>query len=160
MTEDWRDIPGYEGTYQISNLGRIRKIMVRKSHLDSRGRPRMILSKGGKTKNFPVSVLVALAFKGPRPSGTYVCHNDGDCTNNSADNLRYDTPKANSEDRAKHGRTVRGEKHSTSKLTESDVMEIRRLLDAGESQVTVSKRYGVSQSLVSSIGRREIWTHV
>lgn len=158
--EEWRDIPGYEGLYQVSNLGQVRKMLIRKSHLDNRGRPRMILSKNGETTNFPLSNLVAAAFHGPRPEGQYVCHGDGNPKNNQASNLRYDTPKANSADRELHGRTVRGEAQPLSKLTEAQVRSIREAFKTGARQMELAQKYGVSQSLISAITRGEIWSHV
>lgn len=43
------------------------------------------------------------AFVGPCPEGMEVCHNNGDCTDNRLENLRYDTKSANMLDRVRHG---------------------------------------------------------
>lgn len=94
MNEQWKDIKGYEGIYEISNLGMIR----RKAFLSSDGKQiksRMIqgkivcLAKGKKTENRRRWQLVAEAFV-PKPDGKRILqHIDGDESNNRADNLRW-----------------------------------------------------------------------
>ena len=118
--EEWRPVVGYEGFYEVSNLGRVRSLdrvidhgrngstnlrgrilsasVPDKKHYSSVG-----LSAGGAYRHAMVHTLVATAFIGPRPIGMECCHNDGDKNNNRADNLRWDTPSANQLDRRKHG---------------------------------------------------------
>lgn len=108
--EVWRPIVGFEGRYEVSSFGRVRGL-PRVVHFTSKWgtaasyfinggiiKPRSI--KGGYLgvclcqdgQNWKhIAHLVAAAFIGPRPPGNDVCHNDGNCTNNHADNLRYDT---------------------------------------------------------------------
>ena len=54
----------------------------------------------------------------------------------------------------------RGSRHGLAKLTEPDVIEIRRRAAAGEMQRDLAAHYGVSQSTVSRIIARGIWIHV
>lgn len=133
-TEAWRDIPGYEGSYQASSLGRVRSLtrMVELNNEWAKERwqygkvlrpasggvaggkpdPRLsvVLRKDGKSRTFRVHVLVALAFHGERPPGYDVAHNNGDNTDNRAVNLRYATRSENEQDKFKHGtRAVRTE---------------------------------------------------
>lgn len=116
MREEWRYVAGYEGLYEVSNLGRVRST----ERLDSLGRPcrsvelrpdirpsghlRVTFSRDGSVRRFWVHRLVLDAFVGPRPKGTEGCHNDGDPTNNCVENLRWDTKSANALDRVRHGR--------------------------------------------------------
>lgn len=58
------------------------------------------------------------------------------------------------------GRGVRGELNYHSKLTESDVREIRLAVSSGEWQYVVAARYGICQSAVSAIVSRKNWSHV
>lgn len=118
-TERWIDIPGYVGTYQVSDMGRVRsldrEIMRRngrpqwwagrllKPGYGNRGHPWVNLCIEGKPKSVYVHALVLLAFVGPRPEGLQCCHNDGNPLNNVPDNLRYDTIVANRQDSIKHG---------------------------------------------------------
>lgn len=121
-SEQWRPVVGYEGLYEVSDHGRVRSLdrqvlhkgklinlrgCIRKlgpSHPD--GRLGLTLYRGTDTRRlWQVSVLVARAFIGPPPSpGMYVCHNDGDPTNNVPTNLRYDTQSGNMFDKVAHGR--------------------------------------------------------
>jgi hypothetical protein len=101
MKEVWKDVVGYEGRYEVSSLGRLRgPRTTTKGIPGSRGYYQVFLrekgARAGKTKN--IHVLVAEAFLGPRPDGMHVCHADGDKSNNTLENLRYDTPKNNWED--------------------------------------------------------------
>jgi hypothetical protein len=109
MEEIWKDVVGYEGRYEVSSLGRLRgPRKTTKGIPGSRGYYQVFLrSESGKgiTKN--IHVLVAEAFLGSRPEGMHVCHSDGDKSNNSLKNLRYDTPKNNWEDFRKNpGKTT------------------------------------------------------
>lgn len=70
----------------------------------SDGRKRYSLKRvDGKLIRRYGSYFVLLAFVGPRPDGMEACHGDGDCTNDSADNLRWDTHSSNMYDRKRHG---------------------------------------------------------
>lgn len=118
MTEEWRDIPGYEGYYQVSDLGNVRSLdrwvagprgrdVFVPSRVISQKRngpyPQVGLFKDGTRRHLTTHVLVALVFIGARPEGMQVCHNDGDKQNNNVANLRYGTPRANGLDTVAHG---------------------------------------------------------
>lgn len=120
MTEEWRDVPGYEGYYRVSNFGQIKsldrwvsgpnesQVFVKSRMISQKTNgpyAQVGLFRNGKRSHLSVHVLVALVFIGPRPSGHHVCHNDGDAYNNSVENLRYDTPQQNLFDIARHGRS-------------------------------------------------------
>ena len=64
INEEWRDIKGFEGLYQVSNLGRVKnaKGLIKKPTMNNRGYIRLSLWEGGKSKNFSVHRLVAEAF--------------------------------------------------------------------------------------------------
>lgn len=87
----------------------------------------VILCRVGTRKYMPIHRLVTLTFYGPRPSNLVTRHLDGNKLNNRLDNLAYGTNKENTDDRDKHGRTVRGEKHRWTKLTDAEVYNIRLL---------------------------------
>jgi hypothetical protein len=100
--ETWKDIPGYEGFYQASNLGRIKSVPHRlvmayrggvywtrsnilKAVVD-KNYCRVMLSVHNKVKTYRVHRLVAMAFIGD-PAGMDVNHIDGDGHNNCLENL-------------------------------------------------------------------------
>lgn len=100
MTETWKAIKGYEGIYEISNLGRVRNIKrknkIVKSYTTKLGYQRVQLSKNGKFKNLLIHRLVADAFL-PKPDNKDVInHKDFDRSNNNVENLEWLTYKENS----------------------------------------------------------------
>lgn len=168
-TEVWKDIPGYEGRYQASNLGQIRSldqlvrcgtggkgIRLRKGRVlrpaGQQSDPHLRVTLGHKAPGTLVHVLVAATFLGPRPDGCDVRHLDGDPLNNRADNLAYGTRTENILDVYHIGRAWR-------KLTAADVLSIRDRLAAGEKGRNLAKEYGVGEACISAIkmGRTYAW---
>ena len=67
----------------------------------------------------------------------------------------------NARDAVERGRTCRGERHPSAKLTAEDVREIRRLYESGNtSHARLAARYGVSPGAVGAVVRRECWAHI
>ena len=111
MEEIWKDIEGFEGLYQVSNLGRIRSLdrevagcygsvhimkgKVLKGAIINGGYLQVILNKEGKYKHFLVHRLVWMAFNGTIPKDYEVNHLDECKTNNRLDNLNLLTHKQN-----------------------------------------------------------------
>lgn len=103
----WKDIPGYEGLYQISNtglvlsksrfdsLGRYVSRKIRKLYSDKDGYLLIALNKDGAKKTFKVHRLVAEAFI-PNPHNyPQINHKDENVKNNKASNLEWCTAKYN-----------------------------------------------------------------
>lgn len=107
--EQWVDIPNWEGIYEISTQGRVRRIGCEycKEQAVSDERLRISLNKPGKQEVWMVHQLVMLAFSGPCPEGMEICHEDGNGFNNHLDNLRYDTTQGNAIDRIEHEATTK-----------------------------------------------------
>ena len=109
--EIWRDIEGYEGSYQVSNLGRVKSLFreagtvnkkytckekILKPRRQKRDYYAVMLWKDGKSRQFRVHRLVAQAFI-PNPDNLPVInHKDENPSNNEADNLEWCTVKYNS----------------------------------------------------------------
>jgi len=111
-SEEWRAVVGYEGVYEVSNCGNVRRIAsakgtrsgrMLKPHLHTTGRMHVSLSRDGRPVVRKVHRLVALAFLGEPAPGQIVCHYDGDPTNNDVSNLRWDTQVGNHADSVRHG---------------------------------------------------------
>lgn len=153
--EIWKPIPGYEN-YEASNLGRVRSIRVLSPAVRSHdGYQALELTKDGQQKSWRVHQLVLMAFTGEKPEGMHGCHNDGDKTNNRADNLRWDTPAENHKDMVRH-RVNAGEKHPRAKLTEEQVTAIRAMLKEGMTNKAIANVMSISPTTVGHIktGRR------
>lgn len=111
MEEIWKDVIGYEGYYQVSNLGRIRSIdrevvdkngvkrpiygKIMRHTFNSDGYPAISLCRNGVYKRLKIHRLVALAFI-PNPANLpEVSHLDETRTNNRVDNLVWSSHKDN-----------------------------------------------------------------
>lgn len=102
IKEIWKDVTGYEGLYQVSNLGKVKSLKfgkerILKPRVRGKGYLFVDLCKNGKTKAYSVHRLVALTFlenKDPL-NKTQVNHIDECKTNNRIDNLEWCTPKEN-----------------------------------------------------------------
>lgn len=119
IPEEWRDIPGCEGHYQISNHGQVRSIdrmittktgkerlmrgRILKPGFHPQGYPQVRLRKNGKLRTVRIHNLVAEAFIGPCPEGQQVRHQDDVPTNNFVWNLSYGTPSQNRNDSVRNG---------------------------------------------------------
>ena len=108
--EIWKDIKGYEGIYQVSNLGRVKSLArvvvkaygkehnlkerIKKSNLNHLGYEILRLHKDAVGKTYAVHRLVAEAFLN-KENGLEVNHIDGVKTNNKVSNLEYCTRSQN-----------------------------------------------------------------
>lgn len=105
MTEIWKPCVGYAG-YEVSNLGNVRsEKQILSPATGSHGYLQVQLRRGNVRT---VHSLVLEAFVGPRPKGMEACHSDGNKLNVNLENLRWDLPKGNAEDKRRHGTAVSG----------------------------------------------------
>lgn len=172
MKEVWRDIPGHEGSYQVSSLGRVKSLsrIVRYSNGAVRPLRGRILKlahhpNGYRQINifdrtFFVHKLVLIAFVGPCPIGLECRHLNGMAYDNRIANLCWDTHQANLRDRAIHGRMKRGEACWNAKLTKGQVLEIRRRMAAGEKSQDLAKEFCVQARNIRRIHNRKRWAHL
>ena len=166
--EVWRDIPGYEGKYQASSLGRIRSLDRRVSICHGatrlmRGRvlkpsgskkdPHLRVVLGHGANGSTVHQLVARAFLGPCKEGQEVRHLDGNPLNNRIDNLAYGTRTENIVDVMRIGGSWRGS------VVIEQVIEIRQRLEKGQSAADIARSMGISPASVYGIkqGRTFRW---
>ena len=89
--EEWKDIPKYEGLYQISNFGRVKRLIgiekILKPSILPRGRAKIKLYKNKKCKIFDIGRLVIGLFLGNKLGKFKIKNKDGDNFNNKVDNL-------------------------------------------------------------------------
>lgn len=170
IEEIWRDIKGYEGLYQVSNYGKVKRIKTRynnkcnkilKPSEDGSGYLSVVLCKDGKMKSFGIHKLVLGAFIGLCPKNMERCHNDGNIYNNYIGNLRYDTHYNNMQDSIKHKTIKNGSKHYCSVVNELQVRIIKRLLeDAYLTQKEIAKIFNVSKHIICGIANNRTWKHI
>lgn len=165
MEKEWRDIPGYEGLYKISKDGDVYSVIsdiLLKTHMRKDGYLAFGLYKDGKRKTCYVHRTVALAFIGKRPDGLCVNHKDGVKTNNRVDNLEYITQGENVEHAVRMGLSnYKGENSYFSKLINSDINKIRRLLDSRKfSVLEIAKMFDVKANTIYRIKHGTTWAHI
>lgn len=171
--EEWKDVVGYEGFYQVSSEGRVRSLVrllpaavqagIRKEKQilafgsNKQGRLQVALSAYGKVRRFQVHTLVCTAFNGPCPEGLECRHEDGNCANNRPGNLSWGTHTDNMRDKRKHGTQTEGGDSPRAKLTEKQVLAIRK---DKRTMRAIAKDYGVSMVAIVFIKNRKTWKHL
>ena len=144
MCEEWRDIPGFEGYYQASTLGRIRSVdrvvpwsgwggvrtckgqILTQCWCSHYPYKVVAPSKQGKQSTAYVHRLVAAAWLGPVPAGCQVRHGENGYADNSVSNLSYGTRKDNERDKIRDGTSLR------KRVKRSDGVEFASLSEAAE----------------------------
>ena len=158
VLETWRPVVGFEGRYEVSDIGRVRSlnygrtkglVVVMKQHLDRGGYACINFS----SLNFRVHSLVMEAFVGPRPEKHDVNHKNGIKDDNRLENLEYVTESQNTQHSFDLGLQVakRGLDHYKCKFTDQQIMEIHRRANAGESQRVLAQEFGTKQQFVSHV---------
>lgn len=175
--EEWRDIPGYEEEYQVSNLGRVRskcrvsimrngvhRLIKSKTISSFKGDkyPRVTLCKDKERKrNYRIHILVLMAFAGPNPENMpIVRHILDDAHDARLCSVLYGTYKQNSEDADKNGKTQKGETHYRAKLTKSQVVSIKKQLRIKTPHRVIAKRFGISKTQIGRISQGVDWAHI
>jgi len=181
--EIWLPIRGYEDSYLISNFGNIKSLPREVVFMTSnqfgvylvtrltrgklhtnfphrRGYPYITLYHKGTPKKFSVHRLVAEHFI-PNPNNhPEVNHKDGQRHNNHFSNLEWCTSSQNQLHSTKILKRGIGEDHGLSKLTEDDVLKMRKLYSSGLDVESLSVLFSASKSNVRRILNHEAWVHV
>lgn len=168
IAEVWKPVVGYEGVYEVSNRGSVRRIYrthkpnrgmtgIRKPTMNHKGYLSVALTMNGIEKKAWIHRSVLWAHVGPPPSSKHQCnHKNGIKTDNRVENLEWVTPSENvAHSFAVFGRktvNLRGEKHGSAKLTDADVRIIaERYVKRGASR-SLAEEYGVSRNTIWLIG--------
>jgi hypothetical protein len=177
MQEIWKDIKGYEGCYQVSNYGRVkslpRKINARwgeghnikgrimSQRLTHNGYLVCSLRNGNIQKTYKVHRLVGEVFVENGKNYPQINHKDGNKLNNKPTNLEWVTPKQNT----KHAfdtnlrNPPKGKSHHNARLTEKDVLEIRKNQN-GLTHRELSVLYNISSKYISELVTFKKWKHI
>ena len=157
--EQWRDVVGYEGLYQVSNFGRVKsfhkgKVIIRKPVTLSDGYQQVSLDKNGKRKCMGIHVLVAKMFIPNPENKPMVDHYDRNPANNTVRNLSWVTNSENQRRAVELGSKKCGCDNPRSNLSPEQVREIRRLYVRRSHEfgsVALAKMFGVSVSTIKRI---------
>lgn len=158
-SERWLPVPGFEGWYDVSDLGRVRSWHPPHGARGRRRKPYLLtpvakgtgkylmvmLRQDGTAEDAYVHTLVLTAFVGPRPPGNEARHGPNGRYDNSRPNLCWGTMQENHQDRVRDG----GEAKPAAKLSSADVLECRRRYAAGEKQVDLAREFGMSSGGLS-----------
>ena len=165
----WKDIKGFEKLYQISNKGQIKSLtkkrgfyqakeMILKQKITKFGYANITLLKNNKPSFCVVHRLVAETFIPNPENKPQVNHKDGNKLNNHVSNLEWCTCSENMKHAYKNNlRDSHGENHSQNKLTNKDIINIRKSKEKG---CNLSKKYSVSRSSISRIRKGNSWKHL
>lgn len=149
MVIEWRPVLGFEGRYEVSNVGDVRSLTRRAKVLKPllrKGYYAVALRHGNEpSTSIAIHRLVAIAFVGPAVG--QVRHMDGNCLNNRDTNLSWGTALENAADRERHGKTQRGEKHYKAKRTEEDVRRIRMAAANGFGPTAIGRMFGMDKAV-------------
>lgn len=181
LQEVWKPIARYEGQYEVSNLGRVKsldRVQIRSNgvavcehHIKGQilkpymtGKlPRRYPTVRLNGKGYKVHRLVAKAFI-PNPDNLpQINHIDGNKENNCVDNLEWCDYQHNVYHAIESGLFPCGEQRSSSKLTTSQVLEIRAICKKGDSELGIkplARRYGVSPCTIAAIINERKWKHI
>lgn len=172
-TIEYRDIDGFPG-YKIGNDGSVwsswsthgvhpvswKQMKPQPMARGKRAGSTISFHRGGKIHTKIIARIVLQAFVGQCPAGLEACHNDGDPSNNTPRNLRWDTHTANMQDMVRHGRSARGERAGAAKVTDADVIWIRSMANEDMPVKDIAALCGLHPAHVSRIIHGAKWEHL
>lgn len=177
--EIWRPIRGYEGLYEVSNLGQVKRLTQFVDNIRGKQRykrkwdgrilkfdsvrkaKRVCLTKNNISKRYFVHRLVATAFIPNHLNKPEVNHIDGNPSNNKIDNLEWCTGSEN----IVHSYKVlkrengfkKGAQHHCAKLNKDNVIEIRKSYKSGVSIRSLASKFGVTEQHTKDICNNKKW---
>lgn len=175
--EVWRTTERLRGFYEVSNLGRVRRIApgpamavghIKKTRINPKtGYEQVMVYIRNKYTMLSVHRLVCEAFHGSPSPGQETHHKNADRTCNRDDNLEWVTRSENITHAYKTGRKLPqlphplvGSENYMAKLSERDIVTIREDLKKGILQQEIAAKYGVSKASISYIKSGKTWSHV
>lgn len=164
--EEWRDIEGTDGKYQVSNYSRVKRfcngeVKILKPSISPEGYTFCSLTVNRKKKMPKVHRLVAEAFIPNPDNKPYVNHIDGCKWNNCASNLEWVTHSENVRHADASGlrELPRGEEHRATKITDEQVLYIRENPDKLNTY-QLGEKFGVDPTTIGNIQMGRSHRHV
>lgn len=180
-------VVGYEGLYEISNLGRVKRLSyyqknpmsdtlclhkekILKLYTDKDGYFYTGFCKNNVKKTFRISRIVSQSFIENPNKLPCVNHIDNNRQNNNSKNLEWTTWKGNINHKVQQGRQTKGIYVNTNKLTEKEIVEIRNtpIVDGRKHRnekdkidlLYMAKKYNVTPGNIGSIIKNKTWKHL
>lgn len=164
MTEEWRAIPGYEGVYEASSLGRVKRVRsgrILATAEDGKGYLLTHLCKGGVRWLTQTHRLIAMAFIRADLAGVTVNHLNGVKGDNRIENLEVISHRGNIHHAIATGfRNLTGQRNGNAILGEEDVAAVRAMIATGRSSREIARLYSVSKSCIDKIRIGRTWKHL
>jgi len=165
--EIWKDVVGFEGIYQCSNLGRIislkwgNKKFINGS-VSGCGYVQLVIYSNKIKKRIKLHRVIALAFIENPEHKLCINHKNGNKLDNRVENLEWCTHSENIIHAYKTGlwKPVNGERQGSSKLKEADVIKIKELLKTKLSQEEIASGFNINRKVISLIKNNMAWKHV
>ena len=169
MSEEWRDVVGYEGLYQVSSMGRVKSLerkvpkrngertvkeRILKPITDRYGYLIVCLCAGGKQKMFKVHRLVYQAFHKNPENKLCVNHIDENKTNNAASNLEWSTYEENNNHGTHNERMAKTQSKPVGQYTRDG-----ELVKVWASVSEAGRRAGFDRGTISSVANGKRKTH-
>jgi len=183
--EIWKPVEGYEDAYHVSNMGRVKSLD--REILTSHGNVRwvtgrlltvshgklghrksgvntgtVVFSSCGEKIVVVVSRLVLKHFVSTPENlkNLWAIHRDGNVKNNCVKNLFWGTEKESIDEKYKRGNGHEGIKHPHAKITDAQVLEVRRRFEAGEKQCHIARSMQLTDKLVWKLVHKKEWKHI
>ncbi len=177
MTEQWKELPGFEGFYEVSNLGALRSLshaakgsyntvrsfpgqLMTLSTYKASGYKYVNVSKEGKRSKVKMHRAVLLAFSGPCPPRREARHLNGARADNRFENLCWGTKAQNYNDRRSHGTETAWEKNGRARLNNETVRKIKLSLSEGMSHAQAARLFNANKVAISHIACGRTWVGV
>lgn len=178
MEEIWKDVNGYSGLYQVSNLGRVRSVDRMITYSDGRNfkykqkilnwnigtksrRCYVHLYQNSKRKGMLIHRLVAIAFLENPLNLPEINHIDGNTLNNQVSNLEWISHLDNMQHGFRTGLINNtGVLHGNNKYTEDQILKVIGLIKEGSTSIQIEKLTNVKAATVNAIRKGSQWRHL
>lgn len=177
--EVWKPVVGFEGLYDVSDLGFVRRVKpYTKGKFVNEPLPRILVGgnngRGYKTvilsgsdsinkKSHKVHQLVAYAFLGPKMAGQEVNHINRNRSDNRLCNLEYVSHQRNMkhcyEFKERQDACPRGIRHHNARINNDIARDIKQRLKSGEIMKNMAEQYGVSIAAIHMIKTGKTWAN-